>query len=46
MEVSFSRGEILKGGGDVRVVNNGLGFILFSFYFIFLYFILSFFFFI
>jgi len=30
MEVSFSRGETLKGG-DIRVVNNELGFILFFF---------------
>ena len=32
MEVSFSKGETLKGD-DVRVVNNGLSFILFLFYF-------------
>jgi len=34
--LSFSRGEILKGG-DVRVVNDGLGFELFSLSFILLF---------
>ena len=42
IEVSFSRERTLKGG-DVRVVNNGLGFISFFFSFRFLHFILNFF---
>jgi len=45
MEVSFSKGETLKGD-DVRVVNDGLSFILFFFSFRFLYFIFLLFFFI